>query len=135
MKWDWFDQFAMTLMVALILVIVAGMAALVGAILWMLFELRVRLLSGRRGLGGCGRQEHQDVRQAEGSTLMTQWDNRRIWGAVSGLPAHLDGPVIRALAKRNGWTYEQAKAHVWLEADVRWLATNVKRENDDDGDD
>lgn len=39
MKWDWFDQFAMTLMVALILVIVGGVAALVGGILWMLFDV------------------------------------------------------------------------------------------------
>jgi hypothetical protein len=60
---------------------------------------------------------------------MTQWDNRRIWGAVSSLPAHLDGPVIRALAKRNGWTYEQAKASLEAYGD---MPTKVKLENDDD---
>ncbi len=36
---DGLDQVAMTLMVALILVIVGGVAALVGGILWMLFDV------------------------------------------------------------------------------------------------
>jgi hypothetical protein len=31
------------------------------------------------------------------------------FGQVDHLPPWLDGPVIKALAKRNGWSYEQAQ--------------------------
>jgi hypothetical protein len=55
----------------------------------------------------------------------------RPFGQVDHLPAWLDGPTIKALAKRNGWTYEQAQAS--LEA-YGAKPTNIKVEADAEAD-